>query len=408
MKQDANARHRSTFLVLFGTRRAKLVSGCVAMLIALAAVIVFVIVPPQIEKSLNRVTHPPPYPASERARALHARLRVVDLHADTLLWDRDLLQRGARGHVDVPRLIEGNVAIQAFTIPTKTPRHQNIDFNTADTDNITLLAIAQAWPPRTWTSLTERALYQAAKLEDAARRSNGRLTLIRTAGDLRAYLERRKREPAITAAFLGVEGAQALDEDLANLDRLFAAGVRMMAPTHFSDNDLGGSASGAEKIGLTDRGRELVRRMEAKGMVVDLAHASARTIDDVLAIATRPVVVSHTGVRATCDNARNLTDAQLRGIAKTGGVIGIGYWTHAVCVVDPPSIARAIRHAVDVAGVDHVSLGSDFDGTTTTPFDATGLPQLTEALLDAGLDEAAIVNVMGENALRVLAAVLPA
>ncbi len=375
--------------------------------VAIAALVVFVILPPRIEAGMNRVTHPPPYPASERARELHARLRVVDLHADTLLWDRDLLARGTRGHVDVPRLIEGNVAIQAFTIVTKTPRHQNIEANGADSDNITLLAIAEAWPPRTWANLVERALYQAARLEDAARRSSGRLTLLRTRGDLRAYLERRKQEPAITAAFLGVEGAHALEGKLDNLDRLFDAGVRMMAPTHFTDNDLGGSASGLEKGGLTDKGRELVRRMEEKRMIVDLAHASASTIDDVLSIATRPVVVSHTGVRGTCDNARNLSDAALRGIAKNGGVVGIGFWTHAVCTVDPPSIARAILHAIDVAGVDHVSLGSDFDGTTLTPFDASGLAQLTEALLDAGLDEAAIAKVMGENTIHLLEAGLP-
>jgi microsomal dipeptidase-like Zn-dependent dipeptidase len=388
------------------TTKRRVLGGVVGVL-TLATLFVFFVLPAQLEKHFNHTLHAPPYAASDRARALHAKLTIVDLHADTLLWDRDLLARGTRGHVDVPRLIEGNVALQAFTIVTKTPRAHNIDANDADTDNITLLAIAEAWPPRTWTSLTERALYQASKLEDAARRSNGKLTVIRTASDLSTYLARRSGDDSITAAFLGVEGAQALDENLDNLDRLFDAGVRMMAPTHFSDNDLGGSASGAEKIGLTAKGKELVRRMEAKRMLVDLAHASPRTIDDVLAVATRPVVVSHTGVRGTCDNARNLTDRQLAGIAKTGGVIGIGYWTHAICVVDAASIARAIHHAVRIAGIDHVALGSDFDGTTTTPFDVTGLVQLTDALLAEGFTDEEIGKIMGANTLRVLAAGLP-
>jgi microsomal dipeptidase-like Zn-dependent dipeptidase len=376
-------------------------------ILTVAAIGIFVVAPAQVERSMNHVLVPPPYGVSDRAAALHAKLTVIDLHADSLLWGRELLERGTRGHVDVPRLIEGNVALQAFTIVTKAPRHANIDRNADDSDNITLLAIAEAWPPRTWTDLTERALFQAERLQSMVRRSGGRLTLIRTASELRAYLERRAREPSITAAFVGVEGAQALGGNLENLDRLFDAGVRMMAPTHFTDNDMGGSASGDDKTGLTDKGRQLVVRMEARGMIVDLAHASARTLDDVLALATRPVVVSHTGVRGTCDNARNLSDGQLTAIAKTGGVIGIGYFTSAICTVDARSIAHAIRHAASVAGIDHVALGSDFDGMTTTPFDASGLSRVTEALLAEGFSDADIVKVMGTNSLRVLLQGLP-
>jgi membrane dipeptidase len=388
-------------------RTKRRVAASVGAFLALAAFVVFFVVPAQVEKRMNRTLMPPPYAVSDRARALHAKLTVVDLHADSLLWDRDLLERGTRGHVDVPRLIEGHVALQAFTIVTKSPRHQNIDSNTDDSDNVSLLAIAEAWPPDTWGDLTERALYQARRLQDMERRSSGRLTLIRSASDLSAYLDRRSREPEITAAFLGVEGAQALEGNLDNLDRLFDAGVRMMAPTHFTDNDLGGSASGVSKGGLTDMGKELVRRMESRGMIVDLAHASARTIDDVVAIATRPLVVSHTGVRGTCDNARNLSDSQLTAIAGKGGVIGIGYWTHAICSVDPRSIGRAVRHAVSVAGIDHVALGSDFDGATTTPFDTTGVAQVTDALLAEGFSDGEIAKIMGQNTLRVLMQGLP-
>ena len=375
------------------------------LLLGLAAF--FFIMPGYVEKSMNVTLNPPPYAASERARELHKRLLVADLHADSLLWDRDLLDRAARGHVDVPRLIEGNVALQAFTVVTKTPKGQNIESNDGATDNITLLAVAQRWPTSAWSSLKQRALYQASRLHEAAARSGGRLVVIGTADDLTHYLERRKSEQAITAGLLGIEGAHALDQDLANIDVLFDAGFRMMAPTHFFDNDLAGSAHGVEKGGLTDKGREMVRRMEAKRMIIDLAHASGKTIEDVLAIATRPVVVSHTGVKATCDNTRNLSDEQIRAIARTGGLIGIGYWDTAVCGQDAAAIARAIRHTANLVGVEHVALGSDYDGAIPAPFDTTGLVQITDALLAEGFSESDIEKIMGGNVIRLLLATLP-
>ena len=282
-----------------------------------------------------------------------------------------------------------------------------IERNTADTDNITLLALAERWPPRTWASLTERALYEASRVTDAAARSNGGLTVIRTGADLEALGAKRAADRRAVAALIGVEGAHALEGNLANLDHLFDAGVRMMAPTHFFDTEIGGSAHGVTRGGLTPLGREWVKRMEAKKMVIDLAHASPATIDDVLKMATRPVVVSHTGVRGTCDNQRNLSDAQLAAISDHGGVIGIGVWDTAVCGADARAIARAIEHAINVAGWEHVALGSDFDGAVTAPFDATGFPQITQALLDLGMDETKIEGVLGGNVRRLLLTALP-
>ena len=115
----------------------------------------------------------------------------------------------------------------------------------------------------------------------------------------------------------------------------------MMSPSHFFDNDIGGSAAGVHKIGLTEKGREWVRQMEARHMIVDLAHASAKTIEDVLAIATRPLVVSHTGVKGTCNNNRNLSDDQIRAVAAKGGLIGIGYWDTATCGTDARAIVQS-------------------------------------------------------------------
>ena len=142
-------------------------------------------------------------------------------------------------------------------------------------------------------------------------------------------------------------------------------------------------------------------------MLVDLAHASARTFDDVAAAATRPLVVSHTGVRGTCDNSRNLSDEQLRKVAATGGVVGIGFWEAATCGRDARAVARAVRHAARVVGVEHVALGSDFDGAVEQPFDATGLAGVTDALLEEGFTEDEVRAVMGGNVFRLLAAALP-
>ena len=315
--------------------------------------------------------------------------------------------RGDRGHVDVPRLVDGNVALQVFAASTKSPRHLNIERNTDDSDDIVLLAIAQGWPAATWRSLMARALHMAARADAMAERSSGRLTMIRSVADLSAHLARRTPSWPVTAGLLAIEGAHALDDDPANVDVVFDAGFRMMAPCHFFDNAFSGSAHGVEKGGLTPAGHELIRRMEARSMVVDVAHASAATIDDVLVVATRPVVVSHTGVRGVADNARNLSDDHLRGIAATGGLIGIGFWPTASGGDDAEAIARSIKHATNVAGMDHVALGSDFDGGVQTPFDATGLVQVTDALILAGFKDDEIGKVMGGNALRVLAEALP-
>ncbi len=265
--------------------------------------------------------------------------------------------------------------------------------------------MAQGWPPRTWNSPKERALYQARKLHALAEKSQGKLVIIKSRADLQRYLA--SRTPGQVAGFLGTEGAQPLEGKLENLNDLYAAGFRMMAPTHFTDTAIGGAAAGLTKGGLTSLGREWVKRMEAKHMLVDLAHASPATLRDATAMATQPVIVSHTGVQGTCNNPRNLSDHELRAVAKTGGVIGIGLWSTATCGNDVQATARAIRHAVSIVGADHVALGSDFDGAVTTPFDASGWPLLTDALLKEGFSEEEIRKIMGENVVRVLMQTLP-
>jgi microsomal dipeptidase-like Zn-dependent dipeptidase len=376
--------------------------------ILLAALgVFFFFLPGYVGRQMNATIEAPPYPASEKAKALHKTLLVADLHADTLMWDRDLLQRGDWGHVDLPRLVEGNVAAQAFTVVTKTPRGMNIESNSGDTDNITLLAIAERWPVTSWINLTERALYQARLLHEASGRSNRKLVILRTRQDATNFLERRKTEPDIVAGFLGLEGAHALEGDVNNLDRLYDAGFRIIGLAHFFDNEMAGSAHGVDKYGLTDKGRELVWRMEEKRVLIDLAHASPKTIDEVLRIAAQPVIISHTGVKGTCDNRRNLSDDQLKAIANNGGIVGIGFWETAVCGRDASAIAKAIRYAANIMGVDRVALGSDYDGAIKAPFDATGVVQITDALLREGFNEDEIRKIMGENVIRILRHYLP-
>lgn len=377
------------------------------LLLLAAAAVFFLVVPREVDRRMNAVALQPPYQASGGARTLHQRLFIADLHDDALLWSRDLLRRYDYGHVDLPRLQEGRVALQVFATVTKSPRGLNYDRNPSDSDTITALAMAQRWPPRTWNSLLERALYQGEKLHGAAARSEGRMQVVRTAGELRAVTQSNGSGGGKLAAVLATEGLHPLEGRLENVDRLHDAGFRIAGLTHFFDNELGGSAHGLRKGGLTPFGKQVVRRLEQKRMLVDLAHASPRVIDDVLAMAKRPVLVSHTGVQGTCRGPRNLSDAHLRRIAATGGVIGIGYFPGAVCGNNVAAIVYAIRYTADRVGVRHVALGSDFDGATRTVFDATGLPLLTQGLLDAGFGESDIAAIMGGNVLRLLLATLP-
>jgi microsomal dipeptidase-like Zn-dependent dipeptidase len=378
----------------------------IGLAVVFAALIVagvrfFAITPGKIDRSQNKI-EPVPLNITPAAQALQSTLDVADMHADSLLWKRDLLERSDHGHIDLPRLIEGHYALQVFSSVTKSPKGQNYEANPADSDTITNLAIIDLQPPRTWTSLLERSLWHAEKLRSFAERSGGRLRQISSPSDLDRLLADRKNGVSAVGGVLSIEGLQDIEGNISNLDVLYAAGFRVAGLAHFFDNDVSGSMHGVGKGGLTPLGRQVVRRMETLGMIVDLAHASHATIAEVLAMATRPVVFSHGGVQATCKVNRNLTDDEIKGVARTGGVIGIGYWSGAICSTNPGDVARAIAHVRDVVGIDHVGLGSDFDGSTTTGFDASQVVAVTQALLNVGFSEPDIRKVMGGNVLRVL------
>ena len=377
----------------------------IGLALALGLAYVHWILPGQAESSMNVVLPHDDYVISDQAQQLHDSLFVADLHSDSLLWKRDLAKESDIGQMDVPRLQRGNVALQVFSATTKSPAGQNYDRNTADSDQITLLAVASLWPLRTWFSIYERAAYQLEKLHDLAGRSD--LTVITNRPDLRQLIARRDGGESVVGGIYLIEGAHPLEGDIENLDRLYDNGLRIAGLTHFFDNELGGSLHGVSGEGLNDFGEAVVRRANELSIIIDVAHASPAMAADVLDISTAPVILSHGGLKGICDTPRNFSDELMQRIAAEGGLVGIGYWDAAVCDVSPKGIVDSIRYAIDLLGADHVALGSDYDGTVIVPFDTSELAVLTQTMLDAGFTIEEIRKVMGDNVRRFLLENLP-
>jgi membrane dipeptidase len=371
----------------------------VAVFFCLIYFAVTLVVPQKLERSKNRLKELPPYKVSDVAKDLYNSLDfIADLHCDALLWSRDLTKKSKRGHVDFPRMQEANIALQTFTIVTKSPKNQGFKNTKAEgTDNVTLLNIAQGRPVSNWFSIFERAIYQANKLHKFEKKYNKEFKIIKSASDLKAFLEMREENNKLTSGFLGIEGAHCLEGDINNLDKLYEAGIRLIGPTHFFDNDLGGSAHGMSGGGLTEFGKQVIDRMNELGIIIDLTHLSSKMIDEILARTTSPVVVSHTGVNGTFESPRNLTDDQLQKIAKNGGLIGITFFKGAIPKVGVEGIVDAMKYVKDFIGVEHVALGSDYDGDILAPFDITGFPLIVEEMLKQGFSGYEIRVIMGEN-----------
>ncbi len=386
-------------------KKALKITGFILIILLLIYFLATLFVPKIIDKSHNEIRMKPPYQVSDQAQKIYNNLDFIgDMHCDALLWKRDLLQDNDFGQVDIPKLIRAQVGLQAFTIVTKSPKGQNFDKNTGESDNISSLYLVQGRPTN---SLTKRAIYQCESLFEFVKESNNRFRVITSGSEFEKYLADRKLNKNITAGFLGVEGAHALDGKLENIQVLFDHGVRMMSPTHFFDNKLGGSAHGISGDGLTDFGKKVIKKMIELGMIIDIAHASPKIIDDILSITNKPIVSSHTGVKGTCDNVRNLSDEHLKAIAKNGGLISIAMFKKAVCGTDAAATAKAIKYTVDLVGVEHVALGSDFDGSVKTPFDITGLPLIVDELLKLKFTEKEIQMVMGGNVKKFMLKNLP-
>lgn len=381
----------------------KKVLKVVAVILILIIAFVFLVLPKEIDKKFNVVSQKPPYSVSEVGQRLYDSLDfVADMHCDALLWKRDLLKKNDFGSVDIPRMLAVNVGMQAFTIVTKSPRDMNFDQNTGETDQITLLNLIQGRPIKSWFNLTERALAQCEALHSFESKSKGTFRVIESKKDMETYLKDKRENKNITAGFLGIEGMHALEGKIENVDKLYDAGVRMMSPVHFFDNALGGSAHGVGHEGLTDFGKEVIKKMQDKNMILDVAHCSPKMVDDILEITEKPIVSSHTGVKGTQNSVRNISDEHIRGIARTGGLISVAMFEPATGTKTPASTARAIKYCIDLVGADYVALGSDFDGAIEIHTDITGLPLYVDELLKLGVSSADIRKVMGDNVKRLL------
>ena len=379
------------------------------VLLALTGLVIFLTFAPRlVDNGTNVVLPHQVYSISEPANQLHKTLLIGDWHADSLLWTRDLGKETSYGHLDIPRMQRGNIGLQMFTTVTKSPMGLNNISNQADAvDSITFLAIVQRWPISTWSSLTERALYQGQKLHELIARESDNLMLITSQSELQQFVQRRTLNSNFIGALLGTEGSHALEGDLDNIQRLFDKGFRMMSLQHFFDNKLGGSLHGISGNGLTSFGREAVGKMTALGIMLDVSHSSEKVVTEVLTLTDRPLLISHTGFQGHCLSPRNISDSLMQAIAEQGGLIAVGYWDSAVCGTSPATVAQAIIYGINLVGEDHVALGSDFDGTVTTAFDGGELQAVTHELVKAGLTETQIRKVMGTNMLGYLQRNLP-
>jgi membrane dipeptidase len=359
---------------------------------------------------------------------VHARAVVVDSHDDTtqrMFFDKtfDLGSRHPDGNIDIPRMREGGLDALFFSI----------------------------WVPSSVTGpiAVKRALQQIDSVHEAVRTHPGDMVLATTAAELRQAVADKKID-----ALIGVEGGHMIDDDLGTLRDFYRLGVRYMTLTHFQNNNWADSSTDTPKHhGLTDFGKAVVREMNRLGMMVDISHVADKTFADVIALTTVPVIASHSSARAIANHPRNMTDEMLKTLGANGGVVMINYEVSflseenrlaqekgggVVAALDRMSkvckgdeacstletaritreamdkgtlpavswekIVEHIDHAVKMAGVDHVGLGSDFDGATM-PIgmeDASQLPKLTAALLAKGYSAADVEKILGGNILRVM------
>lgn len=327
---------------------------------------------------------------SDEALALHVAHPPIDLHADTLMWSRwigyDMHKRhepplpfaALGGHIDLPRMRDGGMGAQFFG----------------------LVSLPLADRPH---GMARTVHEQIDNLEAQIEARPGALRLVRTAAEIEAC-----RKDGAIGALLGIEGAHALEGSLDNVDVFARRGVRYIGFLHFSANEAGYPAYGRghrHDDGLTRWGCDLVERCENAGVIVDLAHINKRGFLDACRLASKPPIVSHTGVLGAFDHWRNIDDEQLRAVADKGGVVGVIFCPRFVGGDGLEPVVRHLTHILDVVGEDAPALGSDWDGfiIPTRPLqDPRGLPGLTDALLAAGVSARTVGKILRENVMRVL------
>ena len=360
----------------------------------------------------------------ERARRIQSEVIGIDSHIDTLqrvlMEHVDLGQRLPDGQVDLPRLREGGMHAPFFAL----------------------------WVPTFYkgSEAVRRTLDLRDAMQSVIERYPDQIELATTAADVERIVHAQK-----IAAILTIEGGHQIADDLAVLRMYQRMGIRSMTLTHFRNNNWADSSTDKpQHNGLTEFGKEVVREMNRIGMMVDISHVSDKTFYDTLAVTTKPVIASHSSCRALSSLPRNMTDDMLRALAKNGGVVGINFgggflsqkeadvtlrninriggaepnltgnalddyttkmhmqddWAHPKpTTANLDDVVAHIDHVVKIAGIDHVGIGSDFDGIAEVPIgleDESKMPALTAALLKKGYSEADIKKIMGSNTLRVM------
>lgn len=369
-----------------------------SVILLLVYFLTVLIAPPLLDTSQNKTTWNVAELSNE-AKELYEKLDFVgDLHSDALLWDRDLSKKSKRGHVDFHRMSENNVAFQVFTIVTKSPKGHNFESTDGNTfDNITLLSILQGKSVYNWFSLFNRAVYQCNKLKSYADAYDKNFIILREKKDLVDLLNKRKKDKKVIGGLIGIEGGHCLEGKIENVSKLYSSGVRMFGVSHFFDNKLGGSAHGIEKGGITEFGKQVLKEMEERNMILDIAHTSDKMIRDILKLYKGPIVSSHTGVDGVKESYRNLSDEQLKSLAKREALIGIAFFSEAIGDTEIKGIVKTMKYVKELIGVEYLSLGSDFDGSVTTPIDVTGYSYLVDEMLQQNFTEKEIEMIMGGN-----------
>lgn len=368
------------------------------------------------DRFANRVVKGSGRNLSAQSSDFHEKCFVADLHADVCLWRRDHMKRNKRGHVDLPRLIEGNVSLQFVTIPTKlvlTRRLPRFFFS----DLFFWTAIMSLQRPRTWFFASARAELQLERVNAWIKNSRGSLKMIKNAHDLQGLSQNQNTGSQNIGIMLGLEGAHILNGRF-NVNWLVEQGIRVVGITHFNDTRFGDSAHGWRRSGLTSAGHDLVKDLDGRGIIIDLAHCSEQLISDVLAMhkegdLSRPPIVSHTGIKGAHNHRRNISDEQAIAVARAGGLIGVTFFRPALPRNSVSAIGEVVLYLIRILngagleGVRHVAFGSDFDGAVRTVIDSSGWPQITEMLLESGISEEDVQFLMGENVRRFFVEHLP-
>lgn len=315
---------------------------------------------------------------------VHDRALVIDLHNDVVeqmagsAFTYQIADRHTIKHTDIPRLLEGGVDGQVFSVwispDTAASRYFATTVRFLDT------------------------------LKAQIARNSVNIGLAQSVGEFNALVSQGK-----IAGIVVVEGGHSIENSIGNLVSLYQAGVRLMTITWNNSTPWAVAAadSRADQEGLSEFGKQVIRKMDSLGMIIDVSHVGRKTVSDILAVSTNPVIASHSGAYALRAHSRNLTDSQIAAIAQRGGVVGVVFYPPFLTSgsASLETVLQHIDYIRNIGGIDCVALGSDFDGFSSSPptglRDVSQFPSLTSALLQRGYSRDDVRKILGGNFMRV-------